>query len=312
MAWYVSGMMSVLRKYFEFVRFSHTLFALPFALAAMMVAAKETYGWPGWRIFSLILSAMVCARTAAMGFNRLVDRRLDAANPRTVQRHLPRGKISVVGAWGLVIVATAGFVLTTYFLNDICFMLAPVALAVIFFYSFTKRFTTLSHLFLGLALALSVLGAWLAVTGQLTPAPVVLAVAVIFWVAGFDVIYAIQDIEFDRAQGLYSLPARLGARRALWLARAWHIMMVLALVFFGLISGLKLTYYFGLAIIFTSLAVEHWLAARRSTKWLEMAFFRLNTLISVIFLISVIAGINLMWPQEWFYRYGRFHQTIRD
>ena len=300
-------MMSVLRKYFEFVRFSHTVFALPFALASMMVAAKETHGWPGWRTFILILTAMVCARTAAMALNRIVDRRFDQLNPRTSPRHLPTKQIGLAGAWFLIIGSSVVFVAAAYLISAVCLVLSPVALVIIFFYSFTKRFTVWSHLFLGLALALSVLGAWLAVTSQLTMAPVVLAGAVVFWVAGFDVIYAIQDIEFDRAQGLYSLPARLGASRALWLARAWHIIMVLALVFFGLISGLNLTYYFGLVIIFTSLAIEHWLASRRSTKWLEMAFFRLNTLISVIFLISVIVGINLMWPQEWFYRYGRFH-----
>lgn len=295
----------MIRKYFEFVRFSHTVFALPFALASMMVAAKNTHGWPGWRTLILILAAMVCARTGAMSFNRIMDRRLDAANPRTATRHLPAGKIKCPSAWVLVCLSATGLVVVAYFINPICFYLSPFALAVIFYYSFTKRFTAWSHLFLGLALSLSVFGAWLAVTGRFDWPPLVLAVAVIFWVAGFDIIYAIQDIEFDRAQGLHSLPARVGVSGALWMARLWHLIMVVALVFFGLFSRLHLSYYSGLAIIFISLVVEHWLAARRSTKWLEVAFFRLNALISVVFLISVMAGICLLLPQEWFFRYGR-------
>ena len=156
-----------IRKYFEFVRFEHTVFALPFALAAMAVAARETHGWPGWRTFLLILAAMVCARTAAMGFNRIVDRKFDALNPRTAGRHLPTGQMSVIGAWWLVIGAAAGLVAVSWFINRICFYLSPVALAIVFFYSFTKRFTDFSHFFLGLALGVAPVGAWLAVRGRI-------------------------------------------------------------------------------------------------------------------------------------------------
>src|SRR5258706_7674305 len=176
-----------MRKYFEFVRFSHTVFALPFALAAMLAA-----GWPGWRTFGLILTAMVCARTAAMGFNRIVDQRYDAQNPRTTQRHLPAGKIGLREAWTLVAGSAVGLIVVTWSINRICFWLSPVALVVIGFYSFTKRFTAFSHLFLGLSLSLAPIGAWLAVRGdfsQLWP-PVVLAVAVLFWFVGLDIIFA--------------------------------------------------------------------------------------------------------------------------
>src|SRR6266704_218593 len=158
-------MFSFLKKWAEFVRFSHTAFALPFALAAMAVAARNNRGWPGWRTFGLILAAMVCARTCAMAFNRIVDRKFDAANPRTAMRHLPAGKVSLAGAWALCILAAAGLVTASYFLNAVCFYLSPVALFVICFYSLTKRFTDYTHLFLGFSLALAPIGAWLAVKG---------------------------------------------------------------------------------------------------------------------------------------------------
>src|SRR5437879_3630470 len=194
-------MLGTLRKWAEFVKLSHTVFALPFALAAMVVAAREQNGWPGWCTFGLILAAMVCARTCAMAFNRIVDRKFDAANPRTAMRHLPTGKVSLPGAWILCLAGAAGLVLASYFLNRLCFYLSPVALAVICFYSLTKRFTSYTHLFLGLALALAPIGAWLAVKGTAMTAwdlvaSIILAVAVIFWLVGFDIIYALQDYEF--------------------------------------------------------------------------------------------------------------------
>src|ERR1041385_7024280 len=174
--------MRAVRKYFEFVRFSHTVFALPFALAAMAVAAGERHGWPGRRTVLLILAAMGCARTAAMGLNRIADERFDALNPRTAGRDLPAGKIGRIEAWMLVVLCAAGLVVTSYFINRTCFVLSPVALAVVFFYSFTKRFTSFSHFFLGLSLALAPLGAWLAVRGDFSQPwpPVVLALAVVF------------------------------------------------------------------------------------------------------------------------------------
>src|SRR5580698_2793771 len=204
-------MISAIQKWGSFVRFSHTVFALPFALAAMVVAARANHGWPGWKTFSLILAAMVCARTCAMAFNRIVDRKFDAQNPRTAMRHLPTGQISLASAITLCAVSGAGLVVAAYFLNFVCFCLSPVALMVICFYSLTKRFTDFTHVFLGLALALAPLGAWLAVKGSfvLLPRedsamlPLLLAAAVVLWLIGFDIIYALQDYEFDSTHGLH-------------------------------------------------------------------------------------------------------------
>src|ERR1039457_6667847 len=213
-------MLSTIQKWGSFVRFSHTVFALPFALAAMLVAARDNRGWPGWKIFGLILAAMVCARTCAMAFNRIVDRKFDALNPRTANRHLPTGQISLASAILLWAIASAGLIAASYFLNPLCFYLSPVALVVICFYSLTKRFTDYTHVFLGIALALAPIGAWLAVKGtevsiweisQMT----LLAFAVVLWLVGFDIIYALQDYEFDRSHGLRSLVVAWGAQNAL-------------------------------------------------------------------------------------------------
>src|SRR5436189_4400716 len=191
-------MISVIQKWGSFVRFSHTVFALPFALAAMMVAARDNRGWPGWKTFGLILAAMVCARTCAMAFNRIVDRKFDALNPRTANRHLPTGQISLTSAVALCALSAGGLIAVSYLLNPLCFYLSPVALVVICFYSLTKRFTDYTHVFLGLALALAPAGAWLAVRGTEVSRwevlqMVVLAAAVVLWLVGFDIIYSLQD-----------------------------------------------------------------------------------------------------------------------
>ena len=280
-----------LRKYFEFVRFSHTAFALPFALASMAVAARADRGWPGARTFLLILAAMVCARTAAMGFNRIVDRELDALNPRTAQRHLPEGRIKLASAWVLVCLSAAGLAGVSWFVNAICFYLSPVALLVVCVYSFTKRFTDFSHFFLGLALGIAPLGAWLAVRGQFDWPPCVLAGAVVFWLVGFDIIYATQDYEFDRSQGLRSLPVRLGIAGSLRMARVAHGFMVALLLAFGLISHLHVPYYLGLAIILVCVVVQHVLARKQDPVSLNMAFFRMNAVISAVFLLAVAADV---------------------
>ncbi len=262
-----------LRKYFEFVRFSHTVFALPFALASMVVAARTNYGWPGWRTFLLILAAMVCARTAAMGFNRIVDRRFDALNPRTAKRHLPAGQISLTNAWILVIVSSLGLGCAAWFINPLCGYLSPLALLIVFFYSFTKRFTDFSHVFLGLALGIAPIGAWLAVRGRFDWPPCVLALAVVFWLVGFDIIYATQDWEFDKSQGLHSLPVRLGIAPSLQVARLAHAIMAILLLAFGLISGLRVPYYLGFAVILICLVRQHVLAKRRDPIEPEYCIF---------------------------------------
>src|SRR5438094_5571352 len=199
-----SLMFSQFIKWASFVKLSHTVFALPFALASMVVAARDQRGWPGWRTFGLILAAMVCARTCAMSFNRIVDRHFDKANPRTASRHLATGAISLASAWVLCWLSGFGLVVASYFINPICFYLSPVALFVVCFYSLTKRFTDFTHIFLGLALALAPIGAWLAVRGSIHITPVILALAVVCWLVGFDIIYALQYYEFDRTNNLHS------------------------------------------------------------------------------------------------------------
>lgn len=280
----------------EFIKFSHTVFALPFALSAMIVAARENRGFPGWRTFLLILSAMVCARTCAMSFNRIADRVYDALNPRTANRHLPSGKISLAAAWTLCIVSGVGLIVVSYFINKICFYLSPVALFVICFYSFTKRFTHYSHFFLGLALALAPTGAWLAVRGvnlnfQDILGMITLGAAVVFWLVGFDIIYAIQDYEFDKTHGLHSLVVAWGPKNALIASFLSHMFMWVLLCLFGLIFRFRLVYAGGLFIILICLVMEHFLARRRTIYWINVAFFRLNALISIVFLVIVAAEV---------------------
>lgn len=289
-------MFARIRKWAEFVKFSHTVFALPFALAAMAVAARENRGWPGWRTFLLIVAAMVCARTCAMSFNRIVDRKFDKENPRTAMRHLPTGEISLGSAWLLWGLSAAGLIAASYFLNRICFYLSPLAIAVVCFYSLTKRFTDYTHVFLGIALALAPVGAWLAVDGaslsiQDAAGMLVLAAAVIFWLIGFDIIYALQDYEFDRAHGLHSLVVAWGAKNALSAAFLSHMLMWGLLFAFGLLLRFRVAYLAGLFVILISLLLEHWLARRRSLHWINTAFFRLNALISVVFLIVTVAEV---------------------
>jgi 4-hydroxybenzoate polyprenyltransferase len=289
-------MFSTVRKWGAFVKFSHTVFALPFALAAMVVAAREDRGWPGWRKFLLIVAAMVCARTCAMAFNRIVDRHFDKDNPRTAMRHLPAGQISLASAWTLCVLGATGLVVASYFLNPICFYLSPVAIAVVCFYSLTKRFTDYTHVFLGAALALAPVGGWLAVEGasvslQDVLAMVMLASAVVFWLIGFDIIYALQDYEFDRTHGLRSLVVAWGPKNALSAAFLSHMVMWGLLLLFGLLLRFRVAYLVGLFIILISLLLEHWLARRRSLQWVNTAFFRLNALISVVFLIVTTAEV---------------------
>ena len=285
-----------LRKWAGFVKLSHTLFALPFALAAMVVAARDDRGWPGWRKFGLILAAMVCARTCAMSFNRIADRKFDALNPRTGQRHLPTGQISLAGAVTLWVFSGAGLVIASWFLNPLCFYLSPVALAVICFYSLTKRFTDYTHLFLGLALALAPIGAWLAVKGTDISAPeilqmLVLAGAVVLWLVGFDIIYALQDFDFDRTHGLRSLVVAWGPKNALKAAFLAHMLMCGLLFAFGLLCRFRFAYLIGWLLIVGCLALEHWIARRRSLNWINVAFFRLNALVSAVFLAVTVAEV---------------------
>jgi 4-hydroxybenzoate polyprenyltransferase len=304
-------MISVIQKWGSFVRFSHTVFALPFGLAAMLVAARDNRGWPGWKIFGLILAAMVCARTCAMAFNRIVDRKFDALNPRTKNRHLPSGQISLTGAVALCVLSATGLVAASYFLNPLCFYLSPVAVVAVCFYSLTKRFTDYTHVFLGIALALAPVGAWLAVKGEFgfpplsefsmtsiwldnartALEPFVLAVAVILWLVGFDIIYALQDYEFDKSHGLRSLVVAWGPQNALAAAFLAHMVMCGLLFAFGLLCRFHIAYLVGWFIIVICLVMEHWIARRRSLNWINLAFFRLNALVGAVFLIVVAAEV---------------------
>jgi 4-hydroxybenzoate polyprenyltransferase len=289
-------MLSLIQKWGSFVKFSHTVFALPFAIAAMAVAARDNRGWPGWRTFGLILAAMVCARTCAMAFNRIVDRKFDALNPRTAARHLPTGQISLASAIALWAFAAAGLIVASYFLNPLCFYLSPVALIVICFYSLTKRFTDYTHVFLGIALSLAPIGAWLAVRGTSVSAleivqMLILAVTVILWLVGFDIIYALQDFEFDRAHGLHSLVVAWGPKNALQAAFLAHMVMCGLLLAFGLLCRFRIAYLVGWFLIVCCLALEHWIARRRSLNWINVAFFRLNAVISTVFLLVTVTEV---------------------
>lgn len=289
-----------LAKWLSFVKFSHTVFALPFALAGMAVAARANHGWPGLRVFLLVVAAMVCARTCAMAFNRIVDRHFDAQNPRTAGRHLPSGQVSLAGAAALCLAAGAGFVAAAWFINPLCFRLAPVALFLVCFYSLTKRFTDFTHVWLGVALGLAPVGGWLAVRGaEVTGFEIlqmgVLGLAVVFWLIGFDLIYALQDHEFDRAHGLGSLVVRWGPRNALLAAFLAHVVMLLLLAVFGLLCRFRIAYFAGFAVILACVLLEHWIARRRSVGWINTAFFRMNALISTVFLVVVVAEVAFPW-----------------
>jgi 4-hydroxybenzoate polyprenyltransferase len=284
------------QKWAAFVKFSHTVLALPFALAAMAVAARANRGWPGWRTFGLVLAAMVCARTCAMAFNRIVDRKFDALNPRTAGRHLPTGQVSLLSAMALCALSAAGLVGASYFLNPLCFYLSPVAIVVICFYSLTKRFTDYTHVYLGLALALAPVGAWLAVKGMNVSVweivqMVVLAAVVVLWLVGFDIIYALQDYEFDRTHGLHSLVVAWGPKNALQGAFLAHLVMCGLLLAFGLLCKFRIAYLVGWLLIVGCLVLEHWIARRRSLNWINLAFFRLNAVVSTVFLIVVLAEV---------------------
>jgi 4-hydroxybenzoate polyprenyltransferase len=270
----------VIARVLRFVRFSHTIFALPFALGSMLFAA---HGWPSWRAIGLILAAMVFARTAAMGFNRLADWEIDQRNPRTADRHrlLPRS-----AAVALVAGSSAAFVAASWWINPLCFWLSPVALAIVFFYSFTKRFTSFSHFFLGLALSVSPVGAWLAVRGEFALPPLVLALAVLFWVAGFDIIYATQDHAFDRAEGLRSLVVRLGIPRSLLWAQRLHWLMAAVLVIFGWLVAAGPAFYVGLGMIAAALIYEHRSVGNLDVAAINRAFFGSNAFVGAVFLAA--------------------------
>jgi 4-hydroxybenzoate polyprenyltransferase len=267
-------------RFLRLIRFSHTIFALPFALGALIVAAN---GRPSLRVFVLVVVCMVFARTAAMLFNRLVDWSLDQRNPRTASRHLLVSKSGVIV---LLAVSSGGFLLAAAAINQLTLILAPVALALIFFYSVTKRFTSATHFFLGLALAIAPIGAWIAQTGRIDLAPVVLAAGVICWVAGFDLIYATQDYDFDRREGIRSLVVKLGIQWSLRLAQLLHLLTFVALIAFGMVAQLGPVYYWSMPLVAAALFYEH-RTQKLDLTGINRAFFQSNAFVSAVFLIAV-------------------------
>jgi 4-hydroxybenzoate polyprenyltransferase len=267
-----------IRQYLSLVRFSHTVFALPFALMAYLVAVDGRIPWGN---LVLVIFAMITARTAAMTFNRIVDRKFDALNPRTRFRELVSGEVSVRQAALLLAAASLSFLVVTWFINRLAFLLAPVALTILFAYSFTKRFTSFTHFFLGLALGIAPVGAWIAATGRLETLPLVLGTGVICWVAGFDIIYACQDYRHDLDTGLHSLVVRLGPRRALHLSSLLHAAAVLLFVVFGVLGNLGLVYFTGLVVVAGSFIYQHSIVSPGNLSRVNIAFFTLNGFVSV-------------------------------
>jgi 4-hydroxybenzoate polyprenyltransferase len=283
---------SRLRTYFSFVRFSHSVFALPFALAGALLASRHTT--PTWQTIAWILVAMVAARSAAMGFNRLVDARMDALNPRTAGRELPRGAMTVTEAAAFVTVAAAVFLFTSWRLSLLCLLLAPVALAIVFWYSLAKRYTSYTQMFLGLAMAVAPVGGWLAVGGRGGWEPWILALAIGTWVGGFDVLYACQDLEFDRGHGLKSIPVRFGVRRSLAIARVMHVVTVAMFLALPYVTPLPRLYDIGvIGLIVPMLLYEHSLVRADDLSQVKRAF-DLNGYVGILYFavlaVSVYVG----------------------
>ncbi len=291
------GFWKRLRLTLEMIKFEHSVFALPFALTGALLAFRESrFDGRGFGLKLLwIAIAMVGARSAAMAFNRILDADIDARNPRTRQRHLPAGLLSLRFAWGFVMASALVFLIAARALNPLCFKLAPVALAVVFFYSFTKRFTTFSHIILGFALGIAPAAAWIAVRGSLDLRILWLTAAVTFWTAGFDIIYSCQDYEFDAREGLFSLPRRFGMAGALWIARALHVAMIVCLVLLSVSFGLGALSWAGIAAIVLLLAYEHRLVKADDLSRVDAAFFTVNGYVSVLFFLFWAADI--LWKR---------------
>ena len=275
--------------FLRMIKFSHSVFALPFAFTGAMLASA---GVPPVEKLFWITAAMVGARSGAMGLNRIIDKEIDAANPRTAGREIPSGKIRVLDASVFTSVALSLLIFAAYRLNPLCFKLSPLAILVLVFYSYTKRFTWMSHFVLGIAIAAAPLGAWAAIRGTLDIEILPLSLAVVFWLAGFDVLYALQDIEFDRGHGLYSIPQRFGVRVSLVLSRVFHLITWFLLAATGVIFGLNIVYWIGMIVIGGLLVYEHSLVKADDLSKVDMAFFNMNGYISIaIFLFTTLALI---------------------
>jgi 4-hydroxybenzoate polyprenyltransferase len=280
----------MIRRYLSFIRFSHSLFALPFALVGVLLAARIAP--VGWRQVLWIVVAMVAARSAAMGFNRLVDVEFDARNPRTAMRELPQGLITRPAATLFVAVTSIVFVIAAGQLSTLCLALSPVALAIVFWYSLAKRYTAYTQAFLGLAMAVAPVGGWLAAGGRGGWEPWLLGLAIGLWVGGFDVLYACQDLEFDRAHGLQSVPVRFGLHRAVLISRIMHVLTVLCMLLVGYVAGLGPLYAAGVALVAALLAYEQSLVAPDDLSQVKRAF-DLNGYVGILYLATTAAAIYL-------------------
>jgi len=279
-------MTSRIRTVLEMIKFEHSVFALPFALTGALLAARATtHGWPTPQQILWIVVAMVAARSAAMTINRIADLRFDKENPRTKTRALATGALSVSFAWSFTIAAVALFFVAAWRLNLLALKLAPLAMVILFFYSYTKRFTNWSHLFLGFALGISPAAAWIAITGSLDWRMLILCAAVTLWVGGFDVLYACQDVDFDKQAGLFSVPKRFGIANALVIARVMHAGVVVLLSWLAASFGLPWPAWAGIVVVATLLAYEHSLVTANDLSKLNAAFFTVNGYISMLFLL---------------------------
>ncbi|MFZ3382038.1 MAG: UbiA-like polyprenyltransferase [Candidatus Acidiferrales bacterium] len=285
-----------IRVVLEMIKFEHSVFALPFALVGALLAARAGGAFLTWRQILWIIVAMVGARSAAMTMNRIADVEYDRGNPRTANRALPKGELSIGFAWAFTLLASAVLVLAAWQLNPLALKLSAVALAVLFFYSYTKRFTAWSHFVLGFCLGMSPAAAWIAIRGSLDWRMLILCGAVTLWVGGFDVLYACQDVEFDRTAGLYSIPKRFGIARALQIGRVMHIVMVASLVWLALSFHLAWPAWVGIAVVATLLAYEHSLVKPNDLSKMNAAFFTVNGYISLLFLLFWGAATLVMRP----------------
>ncbi len=294
--------MSSIKNYLSLVKFSHTIFAMPFAMIGFFIAVPMAHGsmdalWSSTlgKKFLLVIICMISARSAAMAFNRYLDRHFDAKNPRTAIREIPAGILSAENALLFVIANCITFITATYFINSICFYLSPVALFVILFYSFTKRFTALCHLVLGVGLSLAPIGAYLAVTGYFNWLPILFSMAVIFWVSGFDIIYAMQDVDFDQSEHLYSIPSMLGKARGLRVSELLHVLSSVCIIVAGFAGNFHWLYWIGVIVFIGMLVYQHLLVKPNDLSKVNIAFMTANGIASIVFGIIVITSVFLQY-----------------
>lgn len=288
-----SGIGTIL-NYLSLVKFAHTIFAMPFAIIGFFYGLKMAnydLNRPWWLLFILVILCMIFARSAAMAFNRWLDAEYDAKNPRTQIREIPDGIISKKNAMIFVIFNCTAFIIATYFINALCLVLAPVALFVILFYSYTKRFTSLCHLVLGLGLSLAPVGAYIAVTGQFAFVPVLFSLSVLFWVSGFDIIYALQDEDFDKANNLYSIPSLLGTKKALHVSEYLHFLSAASVIAAGIVGNFSWLYWTGVIVFAFFLFYQHTLIKPKDISKVNKAFFSSNGIASVVFCVLVLLDI---------------------